>query len=163
MAHKAFGNGQLRNVPVQFQRRRAPSIREIIVTSQTERERRKALRPERAFHRKVPTEPVGTFPARLYPYACFACRKSFKRKLSEGSEVGMPDKTCPHCGGVAIGLSRNFKAPPMNDIQQWKKVAYLVKNGFRFYHQYDESGQAVPYPATMAEAPKFVLLYKNRR
>ena len=75
----------------------------------------------------------------------------------------MPDKTCPHCGGVAIGLSRNFKAPPMNDIQQWKKVAYLVQNGFRFNHQYDEGGQAVPYPTTMAETKKFVLLYKNRR
>ena len=75
----------------------------------------------------------------------------------------MPDKKCPHCGGVAIGLSRNFKPPAMNDPQQWKKVAYLVKNGFRFCHQHNESGQIVPYPPTMTEAKKFVLLYGNRR
>jgi DNA-directed RNA polymerase subunit RPC12/RpoP len=106
-----------------------------------------------------------TFPARLHPYVCLACRKSFKRKWIEEFQagMGMPDKTCPHCGGVAIGLSRNFKAPPMNDIQQWAKVAYLIKNGFRFHHQYDESGQAVPYPATLADAKKFVLLYGSSR
>ena len=50
----------------------------------------------------------------------------------------------------------------MDDIQQWKKVAYLVKHGFRFHHQRDESGQIVPYPTTMADAKKFVLLYGNR-
>ncbi len=138
---------------------------EFIVTSQAERERHKALRPIGPSLRKVPTGPVVTFPARLYPYACFACRKSFKRKWSEEFKAGMemPDKTCPHCGGVAIGLSRNFKAPPMNDLPQWKKVAYLINNGFRFHHQYDESGQTVPYPATQADAKKFVLLYRSRR
>lgn len=137
---------------------------EIIVTTQPERVRRKALRPKGPLLRKSPLKAIVTFPARLHPYACLTCRKSFKRKWSEEyQQAGMPDKTCPHCGGVAIGLSRLFKAPPMSDLQQWKKVAYLIQQGFRFYHQHDESGQAVPYPATLADAKKFVLLYGSRR
>lgn len=83
---------------------------------------------------------------------------SFKRKV-EHDESGLPDKQCPHCGGVAIGLYRHFKAPPMNDILQWKKVAFLIHNGFRFNHQRDQSGCVVPYPSTMAEAKEFVLRY----
>lgn len=95
-------------------------------------------------------------PVYLFPYACFACRKSFKRKHEEG----MPNKLCPHCGGTAVGLSRNFRAPPMGDVQQWKTVAYLVQHGFRYYHQYNHDGLAVPHPTTLREAKEFVALYE---
>lgn len=125
------------------------------MTSPAEKERRKALRPARPSRIYVkPTPWVG--PAYLLPYACLACRKSFKRKVID---LGIPDKKCPHCGGVAMGLSRYFKAPPTNNIPQWKKVAFLIQNGFRFYHQRDQDGCVVPYPSTMAEAKEFVLRY----
>ena len=137
----------------------APPAKEFIMTSPAERERRKALRPVRKDY--LIAEPVQMFSGRgyLFPYACLACRKSFKRKF----ETGLPDKPCPHCGGVAIGLYRHFKAPPMDDIQQWKKVALLIQHGFRFHHQYDENGNCVPYPATMAEAKVFVLRFAKMK
>jgi len=59
-------------------------------------------------------------------------------------------KKCPQCRGVAIGLSRKFKAPRKNDLAQWKKVEYLVRNGFYF----EPIGE--PYPKTLRDAMEFV-------
>jgi DNA-directed RNA polymerase subunit RPC12/RpoP len=75
--------------------------------------------------------------AYLFPYACFTCRKSFKRELGE------PQRKCPHCGGKAVILSRKFKAPAKDDLKQWKKVEELYLRGFRF-----EGGT---YPKTLVD------------
>ncbi len=123
-----------------------------------EKTRRKALRPPRQLPPPVAPALQVTFPKYLVPYACIRCRKSFKRK----SDPELPSKPCPHCRGIAIRLYRHFKAPPMNDLQQWKKVAYLIQHGFRFYHQYDEDGRCVPYPETMAEAKEFVRRFAKK-
>ena len=56
-----------------------------------------------------------------------------------------------------MGLSRKFKAPPSTDIQQWKKIAYLVEHGLRFQTLPE------PYPATLAEAKTFVELYGEKK
>ena len=128
------------------------------MTELSEEEFRKALRSAAQSRPRVEPAPKSTGPAYLFPYACVSCRKSFKRKVEE-HEPGLPDKQCPHCGGVATGLYRHFKAPPTNDILQWKKVALLIQNGFRFEHLRDQNGCAVPYPSTMAEAREFVLRY----
>jgi hypothetical protein len=94
-------------------------------------------------------------PRWLFPYVCFACRKCFKR-APVGSK-GLPDKRCPDCGGLAVGLSRKFKPPPRNDLAQWKKVEFLVAHGFRFFSQKDPStGGSIPYPETLGEARTFV-------
>ena len=124
----------------------------------SEKVRRIAIRPPPGSHRRVEPAPKVTGPAYLFPYACMTCRKSFKRKAIE-DKTGLPDKKCPDCGGLAIGLYRHFKAPPKDDIQQWKKVEFLIQNGFRFNHQLDGNGCVVPYPTTMAEAKNFVLQY----
>jgi len=97
-------------------------------------------------------------PRYLFPYVCFRCRKAFKRKFEEG----LPDKRCPECAGTAVGLSRNFKAPATSDIQQWRKVAFLVENGFRFFHHYKRNGSLVAYPVTMAQAREFVAIYGRK-
>jgi hypothetical protein len=89
------------------------------------------------------------------PYVCFVCRKCFKRR----AETGLPDKTCPHCGGVAIGLSRNFAAPPFSDKAQWRTVEYLVRSGFRYFPlRSEDTGQRIadPYPRALREAEAFV-------
>lgn len=89
------------------------------------------------------------------PYACFSCRKSFKRR----AETGLPGKTCPQCGGAAIGLSRNFAPPPTTDKTQWRVVEYLVRSGFRYFPIRDEStGLRIrgPYPRVLREAELFV-------
>jgi hypothetical protein len=90
-----------------------------------------------------------------FPYVCFSCMKSFKR----AHVPSLPDKVCPDCGGVTVGLSRNFKAPPTTSRAEWKVVEYLVGAGFRFQHIQDPStGERIhdPYPRTMRAAKEFV-------
>lgn len=82
--------------------------------------------------------------AYLHPYACFRCRKSFKR--ASRSDAVLP---CPECGGPSIGLSRKFKPPPRSDRKQWEKVEALVRHGFLF-RSLDE-----PYPARLRDVPAF--------
>ncbi len=81
--------------------------------------------------------------------------------MVEPDVAGLPDKVCPQCGGIAVGLSRKFKAPARTDIAQWKKVEYLVCHGFRFFREHGPEGP-VPYPSTLAEARAFVRRYGKR-
>ena len=82
--------------------------------------------------------------AYLHPYACFSCRRSFKR--ASRTEAVLP---CPHCGGPSIGLTRKFKPPRQSDIRQWQKVEALVRRGFLFW------SVGEPYPDTLAEVDAF--------
>jgi hypothetical protein len=92
-----------------------------------------------------------------YAYACLSCRKSFKRP----GGVGAPDeRPCPQCRGPALNLGRHFRAPAIDDDQQWEKVTFLVRHGFRFAALYDpSSGTRIGYPATLREAKDFVRRY----
>lgn len=87
----------------------------------------------------------------LIPFACFACHRVFRRESKT-----LDNKVCPHCGGVAIGLNRKFRAPPRNNEQQWAKVELLVRHGFRFHTPYDEHGKPTRYPTTLRAARDFV-------
>jgi hypothetical protein len=80
----------------------------------------------------------------LHPYACFRCRRSFKR----GSRTAVI-LTCPRCAGPAIGLTRKFKPPRHDDLKQWAKVEALVRHGFLFW------SVGEPYPDTVGEVPAF--------
>jgi len=96
----------------------------------------------------------------LIHFACFRCRRSFKRGVDyQGKDHVM---VCPHCGGRAIDLGRHFKAPKVADIDQWKKVRYLVAAGFFFQHVHDDESRQVPYPKTLKEAQEFVSRYRSR-
>lgn len=93
-------------------------------------------------------------------YACFTCRRSFKRP---GERPTPPERTCPHCGGPAHNLGRHFKAPAADDRAQWAKVRFLVEHGFPFQHVYDPAHgrRPVPYPETLKEARAFVQQYRH--
>jgi hypothetical protein len=94
----------------------------------------------------------------LFPFACFECRRSFKR----GYEPGVAERPCPACGRAAYRLDRKFKPPPRNDIKQWQKVRFLYEHGFRFQSvPHVVPGQAVPYPETLAEARLFVQRFRD--
>jgi predicted RNA-binding Zn-ribbon protein involved in translation (DUF1610 family) len=84
----------------------------------------------------------------LHPYACFSCRKSFKR--ANRVDAVLP---CPECGGPSIGLTRKFKPPKHTDLQQWKKVEALVRRGFLFW------SLGEPYPETLEEVDAFAQRY----
>lgn len=82
--------------------------------------------------------------AYLHPYACFNCRKSFKR--ASKVKAVLP---CPECGGPSVGLTRKFKPPKRSDIAQWRKVEALVRHGFLFW------SLGEPYPDTLNEVDAF--------
>jgi hypothetical protein len=97
-------------------------------------------------------------PEVLFPFACFECRRAFKR----GYEPGVEARPCPACGGTAYRLDRKFKPPTRNDIKQWQKVRFLYEQGFRFQSVPNEDGRAVPYPETLAEARLFVQRFRDQ-
>jgi hypothetical protein len=92
----------------------------------------------------------------LFPFACFTCRRSFKRAFKRGEDR----RKCPHCGGDAIMLDRKFKAPRSDDVKQWRKVQELVEAGFRFdrvwRHQRDGIYTTAQYPEKLSEVGTFV-------
>jgi hypothetical protein len=93
----------------------------------------------------------------LCPFACFECRRAFKR----GYEPGVESRPCPACGGTAYRLNRKFKTPKRNNLKQWQKVRFLYERGFRFQSVPHRGGRAVPYPKTLAEARVFVLRFRD--
>ncbi|WP_426164705.1 hypothetical protein [Sandarakinorhabdus sp. DWP1-3-1] len=86
----------------------------------------------------------------LHPYACFRCRKSFKRGSREAAVL-----PCPECGGPSIGLTRKFKPPKQTDEKQWEKVEALVRRGFLFW------SLGEPYPDTLREVADFAERHAN--
>jgi hypothetical protein len=97
-------------------------------------------------------------PAYLIHFACFACRRSFKRNVDINAPVYV--KPCPSCAGCALHVGRHFKAPKATDQDQWKKAEYLVQSGFFFQHVHDSENCQVPYPETLEEAREFVVTYQ---
>jgi DNA-directed RNA polymerase subunit RPC12/RpoP len=65
----------------------------------------------------------------LMQFACFECRKSFKRKLGRETYV------CPQCGKEMREMGRQFKAPKLDDVKQWRNVEALVRGGITFHSQ----------------------------
>ncbi len=90
-------------------------------------------------------------PPYLHPFACFVCRRSFKRPGIERDTAA-----CPVCGSGAVRLSHKFKPPRRNAVAQWSKVEALVKLGFRFDTIYDADGAAIRYPSSKRGIPAFV-------
>ncbi|MBA3461469.1 MAG: hypothetical protein H0T46_16025 [Deltaproteobacteria bacterium] len=91
----------------------------------------------------------------LNPFVCFSCRRCFRRSAARTVE-----RKCPTCGSVAVALSRKFKAPSRADEEQWRKVEFLYRHGFRFQSVYDKTGRVVRYPESLKEARDFVRRYK---
>ena len=94
-----------------------------------------------------------------FHFACFHCRRSFKR-LGGRDQV----KRCPGCRELAINLGRHFKPPKRSDAAQWEKVEFLVRSGFLFQHVYPPGSntEPVPYPETLEEAKVFVEAYHHQ-
>jgi hypothetical protein len=88
---------------------------------------------------------------------CLDCHLSFKKPHYEKTNL------CPNCGNPMIELSRKFKAPKKDDIDQWDKIKILIDHGFRFYTIYEKiepnGYQSVDYPSTKKEAVEFVKKY----
>jgi hypothetical protein len=73
-------------------------------------------------------------------FACFTCRKSFKKpSVEDGAErfdveIGEPIAIkCPQCRGEMVDLGLDFKPPKQSDKRQWEKVRILFDHGVTFH------------------------------
>lgn len=85
-------------------------------------------------------------------YACFKCRKCFKRpqfSVSDSrfltSEQAKGQRTeldefeaqreykCPDCGEPCSFMGQDFKAPKKTDLKEWKEVEKFINEGKIFY------------------------------
>lgn len=100
----------------------------------------------------------------LFPNVCFVCRKCFRKP-----EADKPN-SCPNCAGEMVALNRKFKAPKSHDMQQWKKVQFLVGHGFKFQSVYETKREdgivtcnyKVNYPQSIEEAKEFVVKFRDQ-
>lgn len=85
-------------------------------------------------------------------YACFTCRKSFKRPLGvatvnhymtaeqQGAAIrdawekdAAAERKCPDCGGKTFKMGLDFKAPKKGDSKAWGEVEKFILSGKTFY------------------------------
>ena len=72
-------------------------------------------------------------------YACFDCRKTFKRRLLSDIQEGYSMKQeehpakCPQCGQFMADMGKDFEAPKKDDVKAWKHMATLYEAGIAFH------------------------------
>lgn len=92
-------------------------------------------------------------------YACFHCRKMFRRPPRADLVHHIEKDTkricpCPQCSNPMQNLGLDFKPPKQSDIKQWAKVKELVDNGFTFASC--GCGGPGPRPATLKDVKPFI-------
>ncbi|AUP79219.1 hypothetical protein [Flavivirga eckloniae] len=72
-------------------------------------------------------------------YACFNCRKTFKRRLLSDINGGQskdekesPAK-CPECSSLMANMGLDFESPKKTDIKAWNHISTLYKVGITFH------------------------------
>jgi DNA-directed RNA polymerase subunit RPC12/RpoP len=69
-------------------------------------------------------------------YACFACRKAFRRRLrSDIKRPGLAERParCPQCGLLMADMGLDFKPPKQQDQTAWELAARLWEVGITFH------------------------------
>lgn len=72
-------------------------------------------------------------------YACFECRKSFKRRLLGDIQGGVNKDAkvnsakCPDCGNIMADMGLDFEAPKKKDIKAWNHMALLHQVDITFH------------------------------
>ncbi|WP_264553082.1 hypothetical protein [Flavobacterium sp. N2038] len=69
-------------------------------------------------------------------YACFNCRKTFKRRLKgdikDGAELNYEAK-CPECGELTANMGLDFESPKKDDVKKWEHIKNLYAVGITFH------------------------------
>jgi DNA-directed RNA polymerase subunit RPC12/RpoP len=74
-------------------------------------------------------------------YACFECRKTFKRRLlididgnTKYTKVWENQSyKCPECGGITANMGLDFESPKKTDSKAWNHMKDLYENGITFH------------------------------
>ncbi|TAE74766.1 MAG: hypothetical protein EAZ85_03880 [Bacteroidetes bacterium] len=69
-------------------------------------------------------------------YACFDCKKTFKRRLMW--DINKDDKRtveakCPQCGQFMANMGLDFKSPKKDNLKQWTHIKNLYAVGITFH------------------------------
>jgi DNA-directed RNA polymerase subunit RPC12/RpoP len=68
-------------------------------------------------------------------YACFACRKAFKRRNKDDVDPAGNDHParCPECGLLMADMGLDFAPPTTDDARAWSAAASLYEVGETFH------------------------------
>jgi DNA-directed RNA polymerase subunit RPC12/RpoP len=93
-------------------------------------------------------------------YACFDCRKTFKRRLLK--DVARDEETsvaakCPECGSLMASMGLDFKSPRKDDLKAWQHMRSLYSVGIT-YHSCGCSG-----PGYIPATANAIVIYLEKR
>lgn len=69
-------------------------------------------------------------------YACFQCRKTFKRRLMSDILRASESKSaakCPECGELMADMGLDFASPKKGSIKEWEHLQTLFSVGITFH------------------------------
>jgi len=69
-------------------------------------------------------------------YACFNCRKTFKRRLMndiQRGEKSVQEAKCPECGDLMASMGLDFESPKKDDLKKWEHMKSLYSVGIAFH------------------------------
>ncbi|RKF04000.1 hypothetical protein C8N26_1632 [Tenacibaculum lutimaris] len=71
-------------------------------------------------------------------YACFECRKTFKRRLltdidRDSREFEKQSYKCPECNGATVDMGLDFESPKKSDLKAWNHMKNLYETGITFH------------------------------
>ncbi len=69
-------------------------------------------------------------------YACFNCRKTFKRRLMgdiKKGETSIFEAKCPQCGELMANMGLDFESPKKYDVKKWEHLKSLYSVGITFH------------------------------
>lgn len=69
-------------------------------------------------------------------YACFNCRKTFKRRLMNDIKKGEEsvfEAKCPQCSELMASMGFDFESPKKDDIKKWEHLRSLYSVGITFH------------------------------
>lgn len=68
-------------------------------------------------------------------FACFHCRKGFKRApLTERDDPASDPAPCPDCGARMSDMGLDFAPPPKDQIEHWEVTEHLFRLGFSHHN-----------------------------
>ena len=72
-------------------------------------------------------------------YACFNCRKTFKRRLlsdilhGDNKESKETPSKCPECSQLMANMGLDFESPKKKDVKSWEHLSTLYEVGITFH------------------------------
>lgn len=80
-------------------------------------------------------------------YACFNCRKTFKRRLYgdiKKGESSVFEAKCPECGELTANMGLDFESPKKDDLKKWEHLRSLYSVGITFHSCGCSGGGYIP-------------------